>query len=329
MKHISRREFGALVATGVATGALTGRFAFGQSAPAAPAGAPAAITANEVLQRIRENVGVPWREQSIDTLKAGDLSTTVTGVVTTSLASIDVLQQAIAAQANLIITSGTTFYSRNDSRTPAAGRGGGAGPGGGAAAAPATPPPPPPPNPVFDAKNRIIDSSGLVIFRLSDHWRARIPDAFGEGLASRIFGEGAFPDSDVPYAYDIPARPLDILASDVKYRLGGRGGIRVIGEPGTRIRRVAVLPGTKAIADILQALPRVDAIIAGEIREWESSEYMRDVAFSGQQKALILVGRVLSEDPGMALAARWLGGLVAEVPVRHISAGDPYWRPVS
>jgi putative NIF3 family GTP cyclohydrolase 1 type 2 len=301
---------------------------------AAPAGAPAAITADEILQRIRENVGVPWREETTDTVKAGDPTTTITGVVTTSLATIDVLRQAIASQANLIITSGTTFYSRNDSRAPSTGRGGGPGRAGGAGVAvppavPAPPPPPPPANPVYDEKNRIIDSNGLVIFRLSDHWRARIPDSFGEGLANRIFGEGTFPDSETPYVYDIPARPLDTLASDVKYRLGGRGGIRVIGDPSIRIRRVAVLPGTKAVADILRALPQVDAIIAGEIREWESSEYMRDVAFSGQQKALILVGRVLSEDPGMALSAQWLEGLVPEVRVRHISAGDPYWSPVS
>jgi hypothetical protein len=328
MKQISRREFGALVATGVVTGTLTGRFAFGQNAMAAPV----AVTANDILQRIRENIGVPWREQTVDTVKAGDSATTITGVVTTSLATIDVLQQAIASQANLIITSGTTFYGRNDSRAPSAGRGGGGGGRGGAAApaaAPETPPPPSPTAPVYDAKNRVIDSSGLVIFRLSDHWRARTPDGFGVGLAGRLFGEGAFPDGESTNVYDIPARRLDILASDVKDRLGGRGGIRIIGDPSIRIRRVAILPGTKAVADILQVIPEVDAIIAGEIREWESSEYMRDVAFSGQPKALLLVGRVLSEDPGMALSARWLSDFVPEVPVQHISAGDPYWRPVS
>jgi hypothetical protein len=333
MSQISRREFGALVAAGVATTALTGRIAFGKGVLDMAAEAPARITADDVLRRIRENVGLPWREGTVDAVKAGDPSATITGIVTTSLASIEVLQQAVAARANLIVTSGTTFYGRNDARTPAAGRGGGGGRAGGAAAPapdPAAPPPPPPPTaPVYEAKNRIIDANGLVIFRLSDHWRGRTPDGFGVGLANRLFGEGVTPDADAPDLYDIPARSLDILASDVKARLGGRGGIRVIGDPGVRIRRVAVLAGTKAVADILRVVHQVDAIIAGEIREWESSEFMRDVAFSGQQKALILVGRVLSEDPGMALAARWLTGLVPEVPVQHLSSGDPYWRPVA
>ena len=71
----------------------------------------------------------------------------------------------------------------------------------------------------------------------------------------------------------------------------------------------------------------MDVIVAGEVREWESVEYARDVAFSGQRKGLVLIGRVVSEEGGMSECARWLATLVSEVPVRHISAGDPYWSP--
>jgi hypothetical protein len=74
-------------------------------------------------------------------------------------------------------------------------------------------------------------------------------------------------------------------------------------------------------------LPDVDVIIAGEVREWESVEYVRDQAFSGAHKGLILVGRVVSEEPGMELCANWLKTFISEVPIRHIAAGDPYWRP--
>jgi hypothetical protein len=76
-------------------------------------------------------------------------------------------------------------------------------------------------------------------------------------------------------------------------------------------------------------LPNVDVIVAGEVREWESVEYARDTAFSGERKGLILLGRVVSEEPGMNICADWLKMFVAEVPVTHVSAGDPYWRPVS
>ena len=55
--------------------------------------------------------------------------------------------------------------------------------------------------------------------------------------------------------------------------------------------------------------------------------YARDVVFSGAKKGLILVGRIVSEEPGMDACATWLKTVVPEVPVRHIAAGDPYWRP--
>jgi hypothetical protein len=100
-----------------------------------------------------------------------------------------------------------------------------------------------------------------------------------------------------------------------------------MGEPTRSVRRIGLLPGTTPIQSALQMLPDVDVIIAGEVREWESVEYVRDKVFSGAGKGLILVGRVVSEEPGMAVCADWLKTLVPEVPVRHISAGDPYWRP--
>jgi hypothetical protein len=236
-----------------------------------------------VIDRIRQNIGTEWRAETVDTVKAGDPARAVTGIVTTSLATMEVLQQAVATRANLIITSGTTFYGRADSRTPPVGRGGGAGPTGAAGGAATPPPAAPPSNPIFDTKNRFIDANELVVFRLSDHWRARTPDAFAQGLAERIFGAGAFPLGDIPTHYDIPATPLSVLASDVKYRLGGRGGIRVIGDPRTRVQTIAFLPGTTAIPAALAALPDVDLIIAGAVREWESAEDARGVVFSGQR----------------------------------------------
>jgi hypothetical protein len=35
----------------------------------------------------------------------------------------------------------------------------------------------------------------------------------------------------------------------------------------------------------------------------------------------------VSEEPGMNICATWLKTLVPDVPVRHVAAGDPYWRP--
>lgn len=314
---ITRREFAALVAAGAVAVPAGGALAAGRRAPRR------AVTASEVVERIRKSIGVEWKAETVDTVKAGDPSTVVTGVVTTSLATMAVLQQAVKAGANLIITGAPTFYSRADARTPAAGRGGGRAAAAGSAPAP---PPPPPADPVFTAKNDFITRNNLVVFRLSDHWRLRKPDPLAQGIGTALGWTKYQVAGDVA-RYDIPATSLDALASGLKKALNSRGGMRVVGDPQARIQKVALLPGSTPITASLAALPSVDVVIAGEVREWESTEYARDVVFSGQRKGFILVGRLVSEEAGMAACAKWLEMVVPEVAVRHVPAGDPYWRP--
>jgi hypothetical protein len=106
-----------------------------------------------------------------------------------------------------------------------------------------------------------------------------------------------------------------------------RGGIRVMGDPRTQVRTIGLLPGSTPIQAALRTLPGVDAIVAGEVREWETVEYVRDTLTTGGKKGLILVGRIVSEDPGMQVCARWLTTILPEVRATAIPAGDPYWRP--
>jgi len=48
---------------------------------------------------------------------------------------------------------------------------------------------------------------------------------------------------------------------------------------------------------------------------------------AGQNKALILLGHAISEDPGMEECAMWLKTFLPGVPVEFVPAGDPFWRP--
>ena len=292
MPPISRREFAAIAATAVPFACTTRAFAN-------------PISAQQVIDRIQKNIGVDWRPDSVDTVKAGDAATMVTGIVTTSMATINVLQRAVKAGANFIITAQPTFYSRADAPTG---------------------PPKSPLDPIVTRKNQFITGKNLVIFRLSDHWRLRQPNPLAQGLASALDWSRHQSAAD-PLLFEMPARSLGTLASHVQSRLRSRGGIRVVGDPNTRVSRVGLLPGTTPIRAALDMLPNVDAIVAGEVREWESVEYARDKIFSGEKKGLILVGRVVSDEPGMAICANWLKSFVPEVSIRHIAAGDPYWRP--
>ncbi len=305
--YLSRRKFVALAGTGIAAAPLMARSIGGT------------VTAQQVVDRIKENIGVDWKADTVDTFKAGDPATAVTRIVTTSLASLDVLNRAVNSGANLIITSEPTFYSKADTPTPPVRR-----PFGQAGAPAAAPLPPPPPDPVFLGKDAFLKKHNLVVFRLSDHWRLRNPDPFAQGLADTLGWAKLAGDSK---HIAVPETSLDALVSHTKKALQSRGGIRVVGDPRLRVRKVALLPGSTAIEASIATLPAVDAIIAGEVREWESVEYVRDTDDLGGKKALILTGRVVSEDPGMELCAHWLKSIVPEVPSTWISAGDPYWRP--
>jgi len=300
MGHLSRRQF----AAAAGGGALAAPFVIAQQGKA--------VTAAEIVERIRGNVGVAWKNETVDTFKAGEPGTAVKGITVASMATMDVLKKSAAAGANFIITAEPTFFGKADNPNPPPGRG-----------QPANAPP----DPVLTAKRDFIQKNGLVVWRFSDHWRMRKPDPLIQGL-SEAMGWTKSQVSGDPSHFVLPAMKLDALAGTVKSKLGMRGGMRVVGDPAAEIRTIGLLPGTTPLAAALKMLPNVDAIIAGEVREWESVEYAQDTVTAGMKKGLILTGRVISEEPGRKLCASWLKTLVPETRVEWIATGDPYWRPV-
>jgi putative NIF3 family GTP cyclohydrolase 1 type 2 len=302
MHPISRRKFVALIASSVAATPLA-------------RGIGGAVTAQEVVDRIKKNVAVDWKQETVDTFKAGDPSTAVTGIVTTALASLEVLGSAVKVGANLIVTCEPTFFAKADTPTPPARRGFGP---------PDIPPLPPSPDPVFSAKDAFIKKHNLIVWRFSDHWRLHTPDPFAQGLVN-VLGWSRYAGD--PGHLSITETSLDTLVQHVKKSLRSRGGMRIVGDPQLRVRKVALLPGSTPIQASLKTLPDADVIIAGEVREWESVEYVRDTVALGGKKALILVGRIVSENPGMQVCAQWLKTIVPEVASTWVPVGDPYWRP--
>jgi len=302
MDRISRREF----VTVAVAGAVGGPSSLYGSRRAVE------ITAQQIVDRIRQKAGVEWKTDTADAFKAGDPAAVVKGIVTTSMATMDVLKQSVNAGANFVITAEPTFYSKSDATSPPAGRRGG---------------PAPPPDPVFTAKNEFIKSNGLVIWRFSDNWRLRKPEPLAAGLTDAM-GWSKYTTAADPARVTIPAVTLGAVVSDLKKKLNARGGIRVVGDPQLKVRKIGLLPGTTPIQTALQMLPGVDAVIAGEVREWESVEYARDKLSAGEKKSLILLGRVVSENPGMKVCAQWIKTVVPELTATWIPVADPYWRPL-
>ena len=129
------------------------------------------------------------------------------------------------------------------------------------------------------------------------------------------------------HRFVIPATTLGALASDVQARTGARG-LRVVGDPKATITRVRLGVGyaSPPVDD-----PEIDVLISGEQQEtdgtFDSQPYAVDAAAIGLAKGLILLGHTVSEEAGMLEMARWLAGIVPELPVELVAGGEPVWGP--
>jgi putative NIF3 family GTP cyclohydrolase 1 type 2 len=264
------------------------------------------LTAGEVIARIQQQVGVPWQSDTVDTFKAGSPDAPVTGIAVTMMATLDVLQRAAAAGNNLIITHEPTFYDHLDKADQL---------------------PEKDNDPVLAEKRRFIANHGLVIWRFHDHWHARNPDGIAAGMAHAL-GWEKFQDVHSQYLFDIPETSLERLASDIKRRLGIRV-VRVVGDPGLRITKLALDPGAAGFANHAKGLEMngVQALVIGEAREWETVEYVADAVSEGRAKSLIILGHIPSEQAGMEECTRWLRSFLTEVPIQFIAAREPFWSP--
>ena len=261
------------------------------------------LTARQVIERIQKHVGVPWRSQTVDTFKAGDPDTPVTGVATTMMATYDVLQRAAAAGDNLIITHEPTFYGHLDETADLAKEN----------------------DAVLSAKQAFIAEHHLVVWRFHDHWHARTPDGIQTGMI-RSLGWEKFQNPSDDHLFVIPETTLDQLASSIKQRLGIRT-LRVVGDPAMRVTKLALNPGYPGFPSERHMLQRddVEVLVMGEGLEWETIEYGADAAAEGKHKALVILGHIPSEQAGMEDCARWLKGFVNEVPVEFIATAEPFW----
>jgi putative NIF3 family GTP cyclohydrolase 1 type 2 len=263
------------------------------------------LTARQVIERIQKNVGVPWKAETVDTFKAGDPDTPVTGIATTMMATYDVLRRAAASRKNLIITHEPTFYNHEDKTSDFEKEN----------------------DAVIATKQSFIAEHHLVVWRFHDHWHARRPDGIQTGMI-RALGWEKFQNPNNNHLFVVPEITLERLAADIRQRLGIHT-LRVVGDPNMRVTKLALNPGYPGFASERHTLQRddVQVLVMGEGLEWETIEYGADAAAEGKQKALIILGHIPSEQAGMEDCAVWLRTFVTEVPVEFVPTAEPFWTP--
>jgi len=260
------------------------------------------ITAQEVVAEIQKQVGVEWQKETVDTFKAGNPDTPVTGIAVTMMATMDVLQRASAKGLNFVITHEPTFYAHLD-----------------------TPEGMPESDPVWAEKRAFIEKHRMVVWRFHDHWHMRKPDGIEAGMV-RSLGWEKFQNPENQYLFVMPETTVKKLAEEVANKLGSPV-IRVVGEPEMKVTIVGFSPGAAGFERETHALERddVQVLLVGETREWETVEYAADAVSQGRNKALIVIGHIPSEQAGMEECARWLKGFVKTVPVEFVAAKQPFW----
>ena len=263
------------------------------------------MTAGEVVDRIKKNLGAPWRENTYrDTFKSGGPDTPVTGIATTVFASFDVIQRAVAAGLNLIIPHEVTYWNDRDDQT----------------LVDADPL-------VYKQKREYLAAHNVVIFRTHDSMHDQRPDFTFVGSAREIGLDAKYETAPGSHRFVVPETTLGALASLVQQRTGAKA-LRVAGDPNARVRRIQLGVGyaTGPAND-----PGVDVVISGEQQELDgvldSPEYVCDAAALGIPKGWIMLGHAVSEEAGMLEMTQWIKGFVPEVPVQLVKAGEPFWAP--
>ncbi len=263
------------------------------------------LTAKEIVQRYYKSNGMSDIEGSVDRFVVGDPDSRVSGLCITATATVDVIKAAAEKKLNFIIAHEPTFYSGRDNIEPLAN------------------------DPVLVAKQNLLEHHNMIIWRNHDHIHRKHPDGIVEGMTKKLGWEKHQVDTqgDKNNIFNLSEQKVADLGKFLADRLDANR-IRIVGDPNLVSGKIGLVVGAPASLTQMRVLQRkdVEILVAGETREWETVEYVRDASSLGMRKALILVGHMPSEEEGMKELYREMKELVTEIPVEFIAAGDPFWK---
>ncbi|KPV40842.1 Nif3-like dinuclear metal center hexameric protein [Alicyclobacillus ferrooxydans] len=250
------------------------------------------VTIQDVLDKLLQPVrGLPLK---VDRLISGQADASVTGIVTTFMATNNVISKSAACGANLIITHEGPFYNHLGQIDLLQDNG------------------------VYLEKQKLIEESGVAIFRFHDGIHRYQPDGIMTGLLRSLGWEQYVNQHRMAATtLTIPTMTFWQVVQALKEKLRVPF-LRAAGDLSMKCSRVGLLVGYRGSGELTIPLfekEDVDLIIAGEGPEWEAPEYVRDAVNQGQQKGLIMLGHQQSEEPGMRYLADTLSRMFPDVPV--------------
>lgn len=279
----------------------------------------------EVIERVLAyHPPFPADYDGCDGFKCGDPEAECTGIAVALVPTVDAIRRAAEAGCNLLYVHEPTNFTSLDK------------PGWDLDFE----------NKVFAAKQKLLEETGITIFRDHDHMHAHRPDSIFSGVIRYLGWEPYYKpeDSTVPmgFVFELPEMTVRELAEYLMEKLP-MNGVRFVGNPEDKVRRVAItghlLPdfggcyghdehgvwheyGTEVIRGMESG---VDAIIPGEVIEWTALSYVRDAVALSFTKAVINIGHFSMEELGMLNARDYLTELTqGQVPVVYLEGKDMY-----
>ena len=260
------------------------------------------MTSWELVNRLHSMLGERHKDAMYEGIITGGDDETVSGILVANEPSVQAIRLAVATGKNCILCREHPFYLFGEYLAV------------GLADALAG-------DPVFRAKQQLIEEHHLIIIRLAALWDTARPKWFSSALARELGWqpEAGDPGDQWTTAYsNIPRTTLSELAKFASARLEAKT-LRMVGDPNQSITRVAVIHGfafpTLVLSHALQDLA-VDCIITGATAEVDHcTTYIRDAITAGRRISLVQVGYEQSDYPGSVELTKWLKSVLPGMPI--------------
>jgi putative NIF3 family GTP cyclohydrolase 1 type 2 len=258
-------------------------------------------TAGELIETIIKNTHAALIPNTVDVIKEGSPETPVTGIVTCMFATMEVLKKAVANNCNLIIAHEPLYYNHLDKTDNFQS------------------------DSVFLTKKKFINDHQLVVWRFHDYIHSIEPDGIISGMVDRL-GWAKNKVAGNPFKFSFPQITLLQLLQNLK-KTFPKNTVNVVGDRSLKVTGVMLVPGASGTQAHIESLQdsSIQVVVAGEVPQWETYEYVRDAVLQGRHKAIVFIGHINSEESGMKFCAGWLKKFIRNIPIRFVECGSSYW----
>lgn len=257
------------------------------------------MKAHELMEKLY-SLSVRKFDNTCDVLKAGDPDRELKKVAVCCITTVDVIKKAHEWGADLIITHEPIFYDHVEKKLEN--------------------------DIVTDLKTKLIEDTGMTIYRFHDFCHGAEPDMIAAGVIKYLGIEGkyetggSFGVNNFTLKNPMSAREIALM---FEKNLGVKH-VRICGstdKPCTKIKTCFGTPG-----GVFEALRSADTeiVLTGEACEWMLGEYARDADMLGLTKSLLIIGHMGSERDGMRYCADYLKENFTEFEVKYFDCKEVY-----